>query len=204
MNPDDFKQTWQAQTSPAQLAIDAELLLTELRRNQQYFTATIYWRDVREVGTAVLMLPVWVFMGVKLSLPWTWYLTVPALMWIAGFMLVDRIRHKRATPGPGESLRQRAEISLYQVKHQIWLLRNVLWWYLLPLAVPMLIFFGEIAWQVRSSGWQAALVFTLASAVVAISFGAIYRLNQYAVRSELAPRRDELESLLKGLQDEVP
>ena len=204
MNPDNFQQAWQTQSSPTRLTIDAELLLKEVRRNERQFTATIFWRDVREVGTALLSVPLWIYLGVKLSLPWTWYLTVPALVWIAGFMLADRMRHKRQPPASGEPLRQRVESSLAQVEHQIWLLRNVFWWYLLPLALPILAFFGQIAWQVRSSGWLAALVVALVVLVGVVVFGAVYRLNQDGVRSELEPRRQELEALLASLKDETP
>src|SRR5262245_18995698 len=129
MDPDSFKQAWQTQTSQARLTIDAELLLKEVRRNQRYFTAMIFWRDVREVGISLLMVPVWLYLGVKHSSPWTWYLTVPALLWIAGYMLVDRMRHERQPPEPGDPLRQSVESSLAQVEHQIGLLRNVLYWY---------------------------------------------------------------------------
>ena len=158
MNPDNLKQAWQTQSSQTRLTIDAELLLEEVRRNQQYFAATIFWRDVREVGTALLLVPVWLYLGVKFSLPWTWYLTVPVLVWVAGYMLADRMRHRRQPPEPGEPLRQHVESSLAQVEHQIWLLRNVLWWYLLPLALSILAFFGQVTWQVRSGGWLTALV----------------------------------------------
>jgi hypothetical protein len=204
MNPDNFQQAWQAQPSQTRLTIDAELLLKEVRRNQRQFTATIFWRDVREVGLAVLMVPLWLYLGVKLSLPWTWYLTVPALVWIAGFMLTDRMRHKRQPPEPGEPLRQRVESSLAQVKHQIWLLRNVFWWGLLPPALSILAFFGQIAWEIRAGGWLAALVVALVVLVGVVVFGAVYRLNQDAVRSELEPRREELEALLASLKDETP
>jgi len=204
MNPDDFQQAWQTQTSQTRLTIDAELLLKEVRRNQRHFTATIFWRDVREVGTALLMIPLWIYMGVKLSLPWTWFLAVPAMVWIAGFMLADRMRHKRQTPASGEPLRQRVESSLAQVEHQIWLLRNVFWWYLLPIALPVLAFFGQIAWEVRAGGWWTALAVALVVLVGVVLFSAIYRLNQDAVRSELVPRRQELEALLMSLKDEVP
>lgn len=78
---------------------------------------------------------------------------VPVLVWIAAFMLADRMRHKRQPPALGEPLRQRVESSLTQVEHQIWLLRNVLWWYLLPPALSILAFFGQVAWQARSGGW---------------------------------------------------
>ena len=83
------------------------------------------WRDVREVGTSLVMVPVWLALGIGLSLPWTWYLTVPAMLWIAGFMLVDRKRHPRQASEPGEPLLIGANKSLAQVEHQIWLLRNV-------------------------------------------------------------------------------
>ena len=55
MNPDNFQQAWQTQTSQTRLASDSELLLQEVRRNQRHFTATLFWRDVREVGTALLL-----------------------------------------------------------------------------------------------------------------------------------------------------
>jgi len=204
MNPDDFKQAWQTQTSQTRLTIDADLLLQEVRRNQRYFTSMIFWRDVREVGIALLMVPMWICLGVWLSLPWAWYLMVPALLWIGGFMLVDRMRHKRQRPEPGEPLRQRVESSLAQVEHQIWLLRNVFWWYLLPPALSMLALFGQIAWEIRAGGWLTVLAIAGMVAVNAIVLVSIYWLNQDAVRSELEPRRQELQGLLMSLGDETP
>jgi hypothetical protein len=119
MNPDNFRQAWQTQSANTRLAINTDLLLQELRRNQRHFSTMIFWRDVREVGVGLALIPVWFYMGAKLALPWTWYLMVPALVWIAGFMLADRMRHKQQPPEPGESLRQRAESSLAQMEHQI-------------------------------------------------------------------------------------
>jgi hypothetical protein len=203
MNPEDYKQAWQSQ-SPGRLTINSELLQKEVRRNQRLFAAIIFWRDVREVGVAVLLVPVWLYMGAKLHLPWAWYLMVPALVWVAGFMVADRMRNKLHQPGPGEPLRQSVESSLAQVTHQIWLLRNVLWWYLLPFTVPALAFFGQVAWLVRSGGWPAALIFAQAITVAVAILVAVYRLNQHAVRRELEPRRQELEVLLANLKEERP
>lgn len=129
---------------------------------------------------------------------------VPALLWVAGYMLVDRMRHKRRPPEPGESLRQRAETSLAQIEHQIWLLRNVLWWYLLPQALAGLAFFGQSAWLERGGGWWTVLAVSLAAALGTIVYAGAYWVNQYAVRAELEPRRRELETLLLSLQDETP
>lgn len=201
MSPDNAKQAWQTQPSGNRLTIDADLLLKEVRRNQQYFTACIFWRDVREVGIAILMVPLWLYMGAQLSLPWTWYLMVPVLVWIAAFLLADRMRHKRQPIDPGEPLRQRVESSLAQVEHQVWLIRNVFWWYLLPLVLPMLAFLGQLAWQARAGGWWVLLS---VAGVVAVVFAGIYWLNQNAVRTGLEPRRQELQALLASLMDEMP
>jgi hypothetical protein len=204
MNPDSFKQAWQTQTSQTRLTINAELLLKEVRRNQRQFTATIFWRDVREVGVGLLMVPLWLCLGVKHSLPWTWYLMVPALLWFAGYMLADRVRHKRQPLEPGEPLHQHVGTSLAQLEHQIWLLQNVLWWCLLPLIVPMLAFFGQVAWEVRAGGWWTALLLAGEVTFAVVVFAGVCWLNQIAVRSELEPRRQELEALLRSLKDEPP
>jgi len=204
MDPDNCKQTWQTQTAQTRLTIDADLLLKEVQRNQRLFTATIFWRDVREVGTALLLVPVWIYLGTRSSLPWTWYLTVPALVWIAGFMLVDRMYHKRQPPELGEPLHQCLEGSLAQVEHQIWLLRNVFWWYLLPLALSMLAFISQIAWLQRAGGGWTALGMAIMVALIVIVLAAVYRLNQLAVRCSLEPRRQELQVQLLSLKDETP
>ena len=163
MNPDPLQQAWHSQAVQTRLTIDADVLLKEVQRNQQTFTAVIFWRDVREVGVSLLLIPVWVYMGVRMSLPWTWYLTIPALVWIAGFMLLDRIRQKRRSPESGGSLRQCVEQSRAEIEHQIWLLRYVHWWYLLPIALSILAFFLQctlnMAWEIGvGEGWAFALL----------------------------------------------
>jgi hypothetical protein len=206
MNPDSFKQAWQTQTSQTRLTINTELLLKEVRRNQRQFTATIFWGVVREVGVCLLLVPLLLYLGVKHSLPWTWYLAVPAVLWIAGYMLADRVRHKRQRLEPGDPLHQHVESSLAQLEHQIWLHHNVFWLYLLPFIVAVLAFFGQVAWQVqvRTGGWWAALLLAGEVAFVVIVFAGVYWLNQIVVHSELAPRRQELEALLRSLKDETP
>jgi len=204
MDPDNFQQAWKTQSSQTSLTIDVELLLKEVRRNQRYFAAMVLWRDVREVGISLLMVPFWIYLGVTLSLPWTWYLSVPALVWIAGFMLADRMRHKRQPPEPGEPLRQCVESSLAEVEHQIWLLRKVFWWGLLPVGLSVMVFFGQFAWMTRLGGWAMALVIAGLAAVAVSILAYVNSLNQNAVRSELEPRRLELEALLLSLNHETP
>src|ERR1044071_5434203 len=157
MNFDEMQKAWQAEGAQARLTVDADQLLKEIQRNHRSFAATIFYRDVREIGVALVMVPVWIFMGIRWMLPWSWYLSVPAFLWIAAFLLADRKRQRRREAFAGDRVRAQIENSLAQVEHQIWLLRNVFWWYLLPPGVAMAIFFGHRAWQTVDSGVAAML-----------------------------------------------
>lgn len=201
MNPDDLKSAWQAQSTDAPLKVNATLLLNEVRRNERQFQSVLFWRDAREIGVALFLVPVWFVLGAKLDLPWTWYLCVPSLLWVAGFMWWDRRGQRRHRTTPEDTLLESVRHSLAEVEHQVWLLRNVLWWYLLPLIVPMFAFFAQVVWRDGRDPWQAALSFAGLAGFVALIDGWVYRLNQRCVRRDLEPRRQELETLLRSLTD---
>jgi CubicO group peptidase (beta-lactamase class C family) len=198
MEPDKFQQAWQSQAARSRVTVDANLLLNEVLRNQQTFQGTILGRDIGEIVVGLGLIPVWFFMGAVLSLPWSWYLTVPACLWVAGFIAIDRIRHKPRQIGPGEPLIQSVRASLADVEHQIWLLRNVFWWYLLPFVISLFTFFIHVAWLSSSNIWSAIFP----GLFVAALYTGIYSLNQRAMRTQLIPRRQELLALLSSLQNE--
>jgi hypothetical protein len=168
---DELKEAWQTQASQQRLSLDAGLVLNEVRRNERQFAATIFCRDVREVGVALLLVPVWIYMGIKTESPWSWYLAVPTLLWM---------------------------------EHQIWLLRNIFWWYLLPPGAAITVFPAHRAWQSRDDGLPALAEFVAIALVFALVGWFIYWLNQYVVRKQLEPRRQELQALLKSLNESGP
>jgi CubicO group peptidase (beta-lactamase class C family) len=89
--------------------------------------------------------------------------------------------------------------SLTQVEHQIWLLRNVFWWYLLPFTFAILVFFAHVAWSL-SENWLVALgVATPFFVFLLALYSFIDYINQRAVRCDLEPRRQELLALLASL-----
>src|SRR6266699_1708889 len=155
MEPDNYQHAWRAHSSQTRVTVDAELLLKEVQRNQRDFRAVIFRRDVIEVGVGLLLLPYWLYKGATSSLPWTWYLTVPAIIWVIGFILVDRKRHPQTPSEPGEPLLKSVRESLIQVEHHIWLLRNVFWWYLMPFTVSLLTFFAHVTWQASKDWFEA-------------------------------------------------
>lgn len=199
MSPDEYQEAWQAEASRTRVKVDADLMLQEVRRAQERFRTMILMRDYREAGIAILLIPVWFFLGIKFSEPWTWYLTVPALIWVAGFIIVDRKRNKPKRTQPDDPLLDSARASLVEVEHQIWLLKNVIWWYLLPLLIPILVFVGHVVLQISHSWWGAIGAAAPMYAVLVALYTGIYYLNQYAVRAQLEPRRQELLTLTASL-----
>ena len=203
MTFDELQQTWQSQEGDTLPRVNADLLLKQVQRNQRDFRASIFRRDCGEIGVALLLLPVWIYMGVTMESPWTWYLMIPALIWIAGFIVVYRLLHKQDPVQPDEGLLPCVERSLTDVDDQIWLLRRVFWWYLLPPAIPMLAFTAHVSW-LKARDWLE--VFTDVNAVLFIFFLAIlyflYYINQRAVATELEPRREELLKVRASLRDE--
>ena len=202
MKFDELKEAWQTQTLQCHLTVHTAELLNKVRRDQRHFASMVFWRDVREMGVALLLVPFWFYLGRRLTLPWIWYLAVPVLLWVAGFHLVDRIRHKRRQPKPGDTLRECIEGSLIQTEHQISLLRNVFWWNLLPFSIAILTFFAQRAWLARDHGLATLFRAGGAAAVLALIFWSVYRANRYAVRKLLEPRRRELKDLLESLQSD--
>lgn len=212
MTFDELQKAWQSQQTDPKLAIDPDLLLKEVKRNKEYFESAIFWRDVREIG-AGFVASVFLFAGCVFF----WLLGLKNFVWplllltvlgtgVGTFILVDRIVQKRKCPEHGGTLMGYIESSLTQVVHQIWLLKNILWWYLLPLGGGLLIWFSSCGLMViMIKGMKASLgylFFVLACIIGTILlYWGIYWLNQRAIRKELAPRKHELEDLLNSLKN---
>lgn len=203
MSPDDFQEAWKAESSRTRVKVDAELLRKQVEHAHQDFRTMILMRDFREAGVALVMIPLWFYLGSATSQPWTWYLMVPALIWITGFIIVDRMRYKQRPGRPGDSLLKSAAESVRQVEHQIWLLRNIFWWYLLPCTIGLLAYFTHVALLISQSWLGAAGTATLPTLFVLALYYFIYYTNQRAVRNQLEPRRQELLALLAGLGDDT-
>ena len=209
MSFEELQKAWQSQSVRPRLNIDANVLLREIRHNEQNFDRLIFWRDFREIGIAFVMAGGFLA-GPMADRSWSFLLLALGCLWVAGFMLVDRWRQRKKQPVSNDPLRACIEASLQKIDHQITLLRNIFWWYLLPLqfgfATLIVSFFGELelmARQPENIGRNFRLVtFGITALVVLVwvlVFWGVYRLNQFAVRKHLEPRREELNSLLVSL-----
>ena len=202
MNFEELQKTWQSSSPAATITIDSNLLLKEVRRNQKQFWRTIFWRDTREVGVAILLVIFFIPIGIW-GHNWTYDMLGLVCLGVGTFMVVDRFIQRRKRPTANDPLKGCIIRSLHEVNHQVWLLKNVGWWYLLPLTAGLVIFDFVTFW--RSNHGSGAVINLLINQLVNVllTWG-IYWLNQRAVRKTLIPRRQELEGLLSSLESDSP
>lgn len=198
MTFDELKENWQQQNA-GKLSIEPDLLLKEVQRNKRHFESTIFWRDVQEVGIAFIMFLFFTYVALENS-EWLLLLIALSVLFVAVFLLTDRIIQRRKRKKAFQSLVICIDESLSQVVHQIWLLKNVLWWYLLPMYLGVAIFTCYSAWDARDHiGWFMFDIVYLA--IFTLFVWGVYALNQWAVRKQLIPRRKELMQLQNSLQN---
>lgn len=203
MTFDELQKNWQDQPSGFRLSIDSGLLLKEVQRNKKSFASAIFWRDVREIGVSIPLFIGFLYWGLAGN-AWEMVLIAMGVLFIAVFMTVDRIAQKRKQPKRNETLAGCLESSLAEVEHQIWLLKNVLWWYLLPPGIgAVALSLGVVVSTMRDLGGDlfAVLICSGIIGFFVLVFVGVYWLNKRAVRKELLPRKVELDELVASLKN---
>ncbi len=186
MELDQLREIWLrgAVPPPAQLAPVLERL--------RALDRTIRRRDWMETGSALAMIPIFLWVAVAATATLT---RAGALIVVGACVVIPfRLRAARRLPlDRGDSIAGAIRHELARVRAQERLLRTVLWWYLGPLGVGLaLLIVGSLP-----SFWPAAGSLT----VMAWLYWQIWRLNQRAVERQLEPRIRELLSWLAGLEE---
>jgi hypothetical protein len=204
MNFDELQKIWQQVQDGSKLVIEPDILTREVKRNKKAFESLIFGRDALEIITSIFMAGIFFFGAMKFrhNLPLTISLIVIviACLYLAIFFPIDHALQRRKAPRQSESLSDCIEASLIQVNHQIWLLKNVIWWYLLPCAVPVTLYLTVVYWYKASHDCIAVIMFSVSVLIVILGCWWAYRFNQSAVKKNLTPRKEELEQLLAGLK----
>lgn len=207
MDIEQIQNIFQAQDERVVLAGDAESAMEIVRKKREDFSEMILTRDSSEIGTALCLIAIyWIFFRSIYTSPIPLCLATGFILLPCVFLVVDRIWQRRGKRKRNGCVSDELNEYLRQVNHQIWLLRNVIWWYLMPLAISSLAVIAGIAIQFTAV-WDWIQLTTLAIMVCGICWGAyvnvkVYRLNQEAVEKQLLPHKEELEALLRDLQGE--
>lgn len=200
MTFNELQDKWQSHQPKCKLNIEADYLLKEVKRNKQAFEATIFWRDFREAGISFVLVGFFGYFGI-IDSNWGTITMAAMCLFVGGSIIADRFVQKRNRPNYDDSLAGCIADELAQVTHQIWGLKNVFWWYLLPLLIGAACMTGEFGWSFRNNSemfWSHIIKSTL---IWGLLCWGVYALNQWAVRTELIPRQKELQELLDTISN---
>ncbi|HUJ09055.1 MAG TPA: hypothetical protein VL171_03450 [Verrucomicrobiae bacterium] len=200
MNDDELKKLWQQQPL-GDPPLGAQLM-TAMQKQTSQLRRSLLWRDVRELAACVI---VGVIFGIYYFTVHAPVARLGALITVAGaiFIAWKTLHARRATPTakPDATVVESLRAELHSVRTQSQLLRSVAWWYLLPLAIGVIIF----VWGMPITNLVFYFVFNISFTLFSLWLDVkIYRLNQCAVSEQLLPIERQLESLLRSAETGEP
>ncbi len=196
MNDDELKKLWQQQPlrnpdlSSAQVMSAMQKQTTLLRR-------CLDARDVRELvacAVVIIIFGIFFFNG-RAPISRLGYLIVIGSEIFIGWKLVHT---RRATPSapPGATIVESLRAELNSVRAQSRLLESVLWWYLLPLGIGLLVATWGMPINLHAKIPATLFYFAL--------YAFIYWINQWARSKQLLPVEAQLQSLLHSAETGEP
>lgn len=194
MTLDEYREAWQEQADEDRNAPAEEELLARVKRRAEAFDRKIFWRDVREIGAALLVTALFGWWSLRAGEP---LVRIGALVVVAGAALV--VWRLRAARRDGTDERaalpvaERIRAEMRKLNAQIELLESVLWWYVSPFVVGLALMILGGDGSIASSLLQVTLVL--------LAGAAVWWLNRRAVRRGLRPRRRELADLLRKVEN---
>jgi hypothetical protein len=190
---EDLPALWRSRKGPAGAGLSAALPEEIVERSRK-LEAVVRRRDRLETAVALAIAP---FFAAVVVLGTSAAGRLGALILALSCLFIPlRLAHARRLfrPAPRDlSLRAFLAAERERLLAQRRLLRSILWWYLLPLGIGVVLLFGS-----RSS----ALATGIYGVVVVALYAGIYRLNQRAVATELDPRLAEMDEMLRAVAEE--
>ena len=197
MNDDELKKLWQRQPlrkpdmSPEQLISAMQKQTSQLRR-------TLDARDLRELAACAFVM---VIFGMFYFTVYRTLVSRLGDLIVIGssiFIAWKLVHTRRMTPPapPGATVIESLQAELKAVRAQSRLLGSVLWWYLLPLGIGVLL----CAWG-GGGGLAGNIGYTIF--VIAL-YAFIYWLNQWSRARQLLPVEAQLESLIRSAETGEP
>jgi hypothetical protein len=205
MTTDEMSEAWGLPDNAPTLGISSETLLKQVGRSHRDFLVALLRRDVLELVAGFAVIAFFCWFG--------WATWDPLRLWTAfaasGCVMIPmahffwEVRHLcKKVHVFHHTVTTTLEQAIREINRQIVLLKNVLWWYLLPIGAGLTILLGQIGLffvraQIPGDVWIKFLAYVVFGIVF---FYGVYRLNQRAVEKELQPRKAELEEMRAELR----
>ena len=200
MNEETLQAVWQSHV-PSQPPLAPLQLLEETMNEHRSLRRSMIQRDVTEVASAIMVLVIFGGFAV-LSSEWTLWLIAVGGLFVGGFMIADRWIQSRRRVAVQDNLQSCVQAAMVEIQHQIWLLENIFWWYLLPLIPGIAFFLGSLAWRTPLANVGEQLVIAAVGLICLLAFAYAYRINQRAIHQTLEPQRLKLAAMLSSLNPE--
>jgi hypothetical protein len=198
MDIEIIRRAWNSQQPPG--PPDEELIQALLGADRKLGRA-LFWRDMRESIVAIIVAIFFIHGGSTIGRVWVGYAAGTLCCFIPVFLILDRHLRRDDRINATASTRIALECAVRRVDHQIWLLRNVIWWYLLPIIMVFVLVLGDAALSMPRSAWidwiWDLIFFGTTAGAVAVVIGTWY-INRVAA-NQLLPLRQEFQHALDDL-----
>ena len=208
MDFERIRRAWQNENARIVVTGDLSEAIATVRKKKRQFEIGLIASDVLETGAGLFVAYMFgVFFPPMFKTAHTLlYAAAVTILLLSACFVANRIYLHRLHKRRYYSVAGEIRYFLRILDWRIAMLRNILWWYLLPGIIAMALFLAACtletlpAWRAAPlrTGVNFAFTVLLAGAVNA----GVYYLNQRAVRKNLLPEKESLEEVLRALKEE--
>lgn len=194
----DLAAAWadQTDTSAAEvLAGDPDSITASIAEAHRRDQRRLAWLNVRESAAGLFVAVVFGLSAASAMVPWAVLAAAALVVAVIGFFAASSIRHQLADRQWDGSMRSQIDRRLDQVRHRARLYRTVVWWYLTPIAVAIVLYRYGVAGDLRLG--TGDLIYY---AICVVMFVGLYLMNRRVGRLEYEPEIERLETLLADLE----
>lgn len=189
---EEIEKDWQRLQSESQPP--SEDVIADVRQRANRLSRQLFFRDLSEIGAAGFVVIAFTFLAIStnsmLAMAGSILIIIHAVV-ASVILLAGRRVGGKHHPGDPPATEFRRQVR--GVEAQITLLQRVLWWYILPGNIGVLLVFMGLV----DSAWM--LTFLSLGLVLFSTW--VWWINQRAVQRGLIPWRDHLRTIIRQLEE---
>jgi hypothetical protein len=194
MTDQRLKSNWKASTTSS-ISLEQNELFSQLQKDTINLEKKITFRDFTEILLALLMI---IPFGITAVLVPFMISKIGALVVILSFILIifrfKNLKNKFVPISLSETHSVYLKKTKYYLTEQIKFLDSVVYWYILPPISGILLFFAGF-------GVNTFQFYKLSTITILMGIG-IFLLNKYAIKKELQPRLEYINTLIDSIKEE--
>ena len=194
---DPLRAAWASQSESGQtpqLMLDAENLTESVVEAYTKDRRRLVRLSIQELLPGILVAGVFVSFANEAERPVANFVAAALVLTAVGFLVASTIIQERNDRRWGSSVRDQLTRRVDQVEHFAWMYRNILWWYILPITVAILLVRYGVGGELQLFD---AIYFPLVFGFVAAMYWWNRRLGRKRYESEVARLRPLLDDFDK-------